>query len=502
MNSAGLAPCPLHRDAHARGFTLRAAARFPRYQGAKGLRRIDSVDPRTQALPYGLSRQRLHHPSRMAHMKVVFHQYSPTKHQMELIHRASLKAIADRGEISRETYSRELIALANEFDRPNTEWLLDHIRLGAESVNSGRVPVEGTTVTQLEAERNWFIDERPFYNVYPVLLPLIESTKLDAHVANDLDFPTEVICMCFPVGNEPFGIRSVLARRIDKYIAIIVQTAFIPAVEKAAMGAPDKPDPRCVGMLNFLFVCSNAEQSKTLEDDVNAIGERITNPRSGTTSWEYTEAERKLAVDALVFSVRAVLILALLADGSDLISPIILKEDEHRTNPLNPADWAIQRAIKRGRKGFCLGRRLQEVYEEEGRSPHYRRPHLALYHVGKGRQEKKLVLRDGCIVMPRELTDVPTDYLGPEVQSDIPPADAVARGYRAPLPNRVRFLVLERDQHRCVMCGRTARDGITLEVDHRTAVASGGTNELDNLQTLCNICNSGKSDLPTTLQRA
>jgi hypothetical protein len=56
---------------------------------------------------------------------------------------------------------------------------------------------------------------------------------------------------------------------------------------------------------------------------------------------------------------------------------------------------------------------------------------------------------------------------------------------------RKRFLVLKRDQFTYVLCGRSGI-GIKLEVDHKIPVSKGGSNNLDNLQTLCYECNRGK----------
>ena len=47
----------------------------------------------------------------------------------------------------------------------------------------------------------------------------------------------------------------------------------------------------------------------------------------------------------------------------------------------------------------------------------------------------------------------------------------------------------------CVQCGARKEDGATLHVDHIIPVSRGGTDELDNLQTLCKECNLNKSDL-------
>ncbi len=63
-----------------------------------------------------------------------------------------------------------------------------------------------------------------------------------------------------------------------------------------------------------------------------------------------------------------------------------------------------------------------------------------------------------------------------------------AEGRKA-LSVRKRFLVFKLDRYRCRVCGRS---GVELEVDHILAVAQGGTDRLDNLQTLCFDCNRGK----------
>lgn len=55
-----------------------------------------------------------------------------------------------------------------------------------------------------------------------------------------------------------------------------------------------------------------------------------------------------------------------------------------------------------------------------------------------------------------------------------------------------RFKILKRDGYRCSICGRDAKDGVKLEIDHKVAVANGGSSDDDNLWTLCFECNRGK----------
>ena len=60
---------------------------------------------------------------------------------------------------------------------------------------------------------------------------------------------------------------------------------------------------------------------------------------------------------------------------------------------------------------------------------------------------------------------------------------------------KVRVAVLQRDNYKCRYCGRSARDGVTLHVDHIQPVSKNGKTEICNLQTLCADCNLGKSNI-------
>ncbi|MDX9715516.1 MAG: HNH endonuclease [Dissulfurispiraceae bacterium] len=64
---------------------------------------------------------------------------------------------------------------------------------------------------------------------------------------------------------------------------------------------------------------------------------------------------------------------------------------------------------------------------------------------------------------------------------------------RKAIPKRVRFEVFKRDSFKCQYCGATGPN-VLLQIDHIKAVAKGGTNDIMNLVTSCESCNSGKSD--------
>jgi hypothetical protein len=83
------------------------------------------------------------------------------------------------------------------------------------------------------------------------------------------------------------------------------------------------------------------------------------------------------------------------------------------------------------------------------------------------------------------------------IDAAIGSAIAPRRGPRDP-SLRLRFLVMRRDSFKCRYCGRSpaTEPAVELNVDHIKAWAEGGLTVLENLQTLCTKCNSGKSNLP------
>lgn len=64
------------------------------------------------------------------------------------------------------------------------------------------------------------------------------------------------------------------------------------------------------------------------------------------------------------------------------------------------------------------------------------------------------------------------------------------RGVRGEIPKITRRLVLRRDNDRCKRCGETA----SLQLDHVVPWSHFGPDRSDNLQTLCEWCNSDRSN--------
>lgn len=62
---------------------------------------------------------------------------------------------------------------------------------------------------------------------------------------------------------------------------------------------------------------------------------------------------------------------------------------------------------------------------------------------------------------------------------------------RINIPDSVRKYVLQRDNYQCQSCGKTEQK-TKLNIDHIIPLATGGSNDISNLQTLCSHCNQKK----------
>jgi len=131
---------------------------------------------------------------------------------------------------------------------------------------------------------------------------------------------------------------------------------------------------------------------------------------------------------------------------------------------------------------------LEQVWREIGYPPGKRKLPKHGYRIS----ERPYVNRWGSVA---EACKVLKRYKDGEItESDLLPDDRPRS--RRTIPMRLRWKILTRDNYQCVKCGKRPPE-VKLEIDHIIPWSKEGTDCEDNLQTLCNICNSGKSDEST-----
>lgn len=105
------------------------------------------------------------------------------------------------------------------------------------------------------------------------------------------------------------------------------------------------------------------------------------------------------------------------------------------------------------------------------------------------------IIKDKYIVKDKE-GNIIEDHTGNNIIinniTKVSPTEKKIR-IKVPIDSRLRHECFKRDNYKCVECGRTKNDSI-LHADHIISVSQGGTDELDNLQTLCDTCNFNKSN--------
>lgn len=298
------------------------------------------------------------------------------------------------------------------------------------------------------AEMDWFDDNRPFYNVYPIVEKLTNNTKLSVPLSQ-LRFPHDVMCFRFPKGQEPLGIKTAIIKlqNFDSRGSQIFKPIFEPAVGSVrtknilnnmlAVGHFTTVDTNDQFMINVPkppVTTVRTDGSPVTVDDLLQIAARILTAQPHELTTYMSEVSntldfvvqggtdppdsQKIYLNRLYFLFKLSVLVSLVAAGNDLITPAILASEQEKYD-IEPDEaakrWMEERAAKIQGRGFDFGRELQTRSEL---SPHWRNPHMALYWTGEGRTKPVLKLRAGSIVIPKHLSNVPSGFDCPVVDDD------------------------------------------------------------------------------------
>lgn len=242
----------------------------------------------------------------------------------------------------------------------------------------------------------WMQCGRPFYNVWPVIAPSLAKVTLDVSgiaIANKLMNLPPAMVIRFAVGKELLAgqhkLRSILYHRVapDGKPGIAVH---VDAGETLATGRPHYPRSPVHWDAAFPVTEGTVEQGLLDCRDKGV--------------WKLRDDER-LAVET---AVRLVVAIALMADDSSLIEPVVLADDRRKYEEATDEELKrrlVAKAVRRGVHGFDVGAHIDV-------DPHYRRPHFGIRWMGHG-EPKTPVLRPikGAIIKRHRITEIPTGYL-------------------------------------------------------------------------------------------
>ncbi len=248
---------------------------------------------------------------------------------------------------------------------------------------------------QMVFEHDWETARRPYYNLYPAIVPMLVRLNL----AVDSSFikpPLPVFVIRLPQGPHPITF-------VDRGREYHIRSMLVAVSE--GLKAPR-------GLLPGIVIWMDTGERETAPDGSTVPVHTYIN-LPVTTGMTLEESLHALPYDPTMFRgmvlpeetrtacVRLVCTLCLLDNDPELIEPDVLNRDAGK--PMTEA--VIDRAKRRGKFGWNIGKGIEVI-------PHMRRPHPALVWIGHGRTTPRIVFRKGCLVHRDALKRIPTGYQG------------------------------------------------------------------------------------------
>ena len=106
----------------------------------------------------------------------------------------------------------------------------------------------------------------------------------------------------------------------------------------------------------------------------------------------------------------------------------------------------------------------------------------------------------------RQITELTTEHAHVNYLKEFPMREGIltfdksSGDMKMKILEKIRISVLDRDNRKCLWCGRNATDSITLDVDHVLAEYWGGETTYENLGTLCSHYNKDGVFLPQIIE--
>jgi hypothetical protein len=255
----------------------------------------------------------------------------------------------------------------------------------AEAVAQG----SGQFYGQLHVEREWEQAHRPYYSVWPSIVPMLTRLKLDLD-SNLIHLPLPALCVRFPKEKNPLTfdwqgtetpIRCMLMGEINegRGLSILIDVGEM-------MG-----DSREFGIPIYTYRNFRREPGLTVEEALRELGIN-----------ELAELGVQIPLELVTDCVRLCCSLCLLEDDPSVIEPDVLSKDRGKFEQSGDEKY-IAKAHRRGKVGWNVGRRIEVA-------PHYRRPHMTLVWTGRGRAVPRVVPRRGSVVHRELVEKVPSGF--------------------------------------------------------------------------------------------
>lgn len=247
----------------------------------------------------------------------------------------------------------------------------------------------------LAVEMMWYKLMRPYFNVWPPVLSIIDSLNLDIPWSA-LTFSRQTMTLLLRFQNPGFESCGSNVRHI--------LFSLVPFDRESS--------PLETGLF-FTWDVGEIDESgipvyQYLSIPVGSPNEKISDTLDASNGMFETSCHQ-------VPLTRVMASVLLIANDPSLISSDVLAKDrvkfEDPKTTLEQQQAIIDRAHRRGKIGWDIGKNIEV-------SPHFRRPHFAIRWTGKGKETPKVVPVSGCVVKRVLASKVPTGYLSKEESNE------------------------------------------------------------------------------------
>ena len=239
---------------------------------------------------------------------------------------------------------------------------------------------------QMLNERDWEKAKKPYYNVWPSIIPML--TRLNLDLDSDLiQLPLPALCVRFPKEKNPLvfdwkgdeiTVRCIMIGTINDGTGLSV---LVDIGELMPLGVPVytyRNFPRRSGL--------------TVEQSLASLGKK------GLFADIGIQVPNALMTDCI----RLCCSLCLLENDPGIISPDVLGDDRAKFDASGDPRY-VEKAHRRGKVGWDVGKHIEVI-------PHYRRPHMTLVWTGSGRAVPRIVPRKGSIVHREMVEKLPSGF--------------------------------------------------------------------------------------------
>jgi len=246
----------------------------------------------------------------------------------------------------------------------------------------------GQFLAQMMNERDWEKARRPYYNVFPSIIPMLTRLNLDLD-SSLIRLPLPVLCVRLPKDmaknplkfdwkGEEIAVHCMLLGEINDGTGISVMIDIGETMPQ-------------IGFPIYSYRNFRRREGLTVE---NALRE---------LKPDWSVAMGVTIPDFIVDDcIRLCCSLCLLENDPEVISPDVLADDRAKFEQTGDQKY-VEKAKRRGKVGWDVGRQIEVI-------PHYRRPHMALVWTGRGRGVPRIVPRRGSIVHREVLGKVPSGF--------------------------------------------------------------------------------------------